>query len=495
MTFYTGWANRRAGQIYALALAMLVSIAALPAFADAKQQTPIADFTLDNGMEVVVIPDHRAPIVTHMVWYKIGSADEPPGKSGIAHFFEHLMFKGTTNHKAGEFSARVAEIGGSENAFTSYDYTAFHQTVAPEALGSMMEFEADRMHNLILTDDVIVPERNVILEERRMRIESSPEALLNEEMQATLYQNHPYRIPVIGWMHEMEQLNREEAIDFYKRYYAPNNAILVVAGDVEPEKVRELAEKTYGKVPRGPALPPRERPTEPRQKTKRTVTMADERVTVPSFSKAWIVPSYHRDQKGEAEALDLLSEILGGGSRSRLYQQLIVKTGMASDAGAYYDGTSLDDTTFTLYGAPRGKDGLDKVEAAVDEQLARIIKQGVSQEELEKAKKRYVRGMTLARDKQSAMANLYGSSLATGSTVKDVQEWTDKIRAVTAEQVQAVAAKYLRPEISVTGYLLPKGNDEPALSAQAPAEKPIPGDANSEGDVPADIPAAIVPAN
>lgn len=495
MTFETGWANRRAGNTLAVVLAMVLAIATLPAFAEARNPSPVADFTLNNGMEVVVIPDHRAPIVTHMVWYKIGSADEPAGKSGIAHFFEHLMFKGTTNHKAGEFSAKVAEIGGSENAFTSYDYTAYYQTVAPDALETMMDFEADRMHNLILTDDVIVPERNVILEERRMRIEGSPEALLSEEVQATLYQNHPYRIPVIGWMHEMEQLNREEAIDFYKRYYAPNNAVLVVAGDVTPEKVRELAEKTYGKVPRGPTLPARERPTEPRQKTSRTVTMTDERVTVPSFSRQWVVPSYHRSQNGEAEALDLLSEILGGGMRSRLYQQLIVKTGLASDTGAFYDGTSLDDTTFTVYGSPRGEDSLDKVQAAVDIEIARIVKDGVNADELDKAKNRYVRGMVFARDRQSSMANMFGAALTTGSTVKDVQAWPERIRAVTAEQVQAVAAKYLRPEISVTGYLLPKAKDTPELAAQAPAAKPAAHDAESEGDVPADAPATSVPAN
>ena len=242
------------------ALAVVLVLIA-PAAAEApRDPAEVENFLLDNGMEVVVIPDHRAPIVTHMVWYKVGSADEPPGKSGIAHFFEHLMFKGTKAHKAGEFGAKIAEIGGSENAFTSYDYTAYFQTVTPDALETMMAFEADRMRNLILTDDVIGPERDVILEERRSRIENSPDALLSEEVDATLYQNHPYRMPVIGWMHEMENLNRTDAVAFYDRYYAPNNAVLVVAGDVDAETVRKLAEKTYGKVPRGPDLPPRVRP-------------------------------------------------------------------------------------------------------------------------------------------------------------------------------------------------------------------------------------------
>ena len=238
-----------------VALAFLV----LTVPAVAEDASRIANFTLGNGMEVVVIPDHRAPVVTHMVWYRIGSADEPPGKSGIAHFFEHLMFKATKNHRAGEFDRRVSEIGGSADAFTSDDYTAYFQTVSPDALPTMMAYESDRMRNLILTDDVIATERDVILEERGARVDNDPGSLLSEEVDATLYQNHPYRIPVIGWKHEIEQLNRIDAIEFYDRYYAPNNAILVVAGDVTPERVKELAEQTYGKIARGPDLPPRAR--------------------------------------------------------------------------------------------------------------------------------------------------------------------------------------------------------------------------------------------
>ena len=443
------------GALTAATFAAFCSSSGAALAADRSGESDIADFVLGNGMEVVVIPDHRAPVVTHMVWYKIGSADEPPGKSGIAHFFEHLMFKGTRNHGPGVFDTAVASIGGNENAFTSYDYTAYYQTVSPEALPTMMDLEADRMRNLILTDDVIGPERDVILEERRLRIEGSPDALLSEEINATLYQNQPYRVPVIGWMHEMEQLNRVDAVAFYDKYYAPNNAILIVAGDVDEATVRRLAEATYGKVPRGPDLPPRIRPTEPEQNTKRTVTMRDPRVTVPSFQKSWVVPSYHTEKDGEAEALDLLSEILGGGTRSRIYQQLVVKTGIASDAGAAYSGTALDDTSFAIYGAPRGEAGIEQVEAAIDEEIRKIIKDGVTDSELEKAKNRYVRSMIFARDSQSGMANIYGAMLTTGGTVEEIAEWPDRIREVTAAQVQAVAAKYLNPDRSVAGYLLP----------------------------------------
>lgn len=440
-----------------LVAASLAAMLTGPALAETRPaEWKVTDFLLGNGMEVVVIPDHRAPIVTHMVWYKVGSADEPPGKSGIAHFFEHLMFKATTNHAAGEFDRAVAAIGGSDNAFTSYDYTAFHETVDPKALGEMMAFEADRMRNLILTDKVVATERDVILEERRSRIDNEPQALLDEEVSATLYQNQPYRIPVIGWEQEMEQLNRTDARAFYDRYYTPNNAVLIVAGDVEPKTVRALAEKTYGALARGPDLPPRVRPVEPEQNTRRTVTLSDARVSVPSFSTQWVVPSYRTAKPGEAEALDLLAEILGGGSRSRLYQELVVKKGIAAEAGASFQGTMLDDTSFAVYGAPRGDAKLADVEAAVNAEIARIAKAGVTTQELDKAKNRFVRSMIFARDRQSSMANMYGGTLATGGTVQDIEQWPDRIRKVTADEVKAVAARYLVMDRSVTGYLLPQ---------------------------------------
>lgn len=332
------------------------------------------------------------------------------------------------------------------------------------------------MRNLVLTDAVIVPERDVILEERNMRVENDPSAILQEETQATLYQNHPYRIPVIGWKQEIEQLNRVDAVDFYNRYYAPNNAVLVVSGDVDEKTVRDMAEKTYGKVPRGPDLPPRIRPQEPEQNASRTVTLRDQRVSVPTYSKSWVVPSYHTSKDGEAEALDLLSEVLGGGTRSRFYQALVVRDGLASSVGAYYQGTQLDPSGFGVYGAPQGEDGLDKVEAAIGAEINKVIKDGVPADELDKAKNRYIRSMIFARDSQVGMANIYGSALTTGSTVKDVEEWPERIRKVTPEQVKAVAVKYLNPKIAVTSYLLPEKGDAAPADAQ-PAD-PNPAGAN-----------------
>ena len=432
-------------------------LAAVPlAPAVAEEAAKIESFDLDNGLQVVVIPDRRAPVVTHMLWYKIGSADEDPGKSGIAHFFEHLMFKGTTNYGPGVFSARIADVGGRENAFTSYDYTAYYQQVAPEVLPEMMAMEADRMTNLVLTEEVIAPERDVIIEERNSRVENDPGSLLSEEVSATLYQNHPYRIPVIGWMHEIEELNREDAIDFYRRYYAPNNAVLVVAGDVDAATVRALAEDTYGKVARGPELPPRIRPTEPEQNTRRTVTMVDERVGVPSFTKRWVVPSYTTAGKGEAEALDILAEVLGGGVRSRIYQELVVRQGIAASAMAYYQSTALDATMFMVLGSPRGVATLEDVERAIDAEIAKVAADGVTEDEVEKAKKRFVRSMIFARDEQDGMARIYGSTLTTGGSIEDIDSWPDRIRAVTAADVKAAAVRWLDERRSVAGYLLPK---------------------------------------
>lgn len=448
--------NARAAFRSALAAAF---VAAPLSFASAEEEPLVESYTLDNGLEVVVIPDRRAPVVTHMLWYKVGSADEEPGKSGIAHFFEHLMFKGTSTHGPGEFSARISDVGGRENAFTSYDYTAYFQQVAPTELRTMMEFEADRMRNLVLTDDVIGPERDVIIEERNSRVENSPQALHGEEVNATLYQNHPYRIPVIGWMHEIEQLNRADAIEFYDRFYAPNNAVLVVAGDVDVAEVRAMTEETYGTIERGPDLPPRIRPTEPEQNTKRIVELSDERVGVASYSKRWVVPSYTTAEQGGAEALDILAEVLGGGMRSRIYQELIVKQGIASSAGAYYQGTSLDDTVFMVYGSPRGDATLEAVEQAIDAEIAKIVEDGITEDELEKSKTRALRSMIFARDDQSGMARIYGATLTTGGTVEDIAEWPDRLKAVTAADVQAAAARYLDQRRAVTGYLLPQEDD------------------------------------
>ncbi|WP_404933576.1 M16 family metallopeptidase [Nitratireductor sp. L15S-10] len=443
------------------AFAIILAVAA-PSIApaqEAEDDTAVSSFTLENGLEVVVIPDHRAPVVTHMLWYKVGSADEEPGKSGIAHFFEHLMFKGTSTYPSGEFSATIAAVGGSENAFTSYDYTAYYQQIAPSELPDMMRFEADRMRNLVLSEENIETERQVVLEERRQRTDNVPSSILSEELNATLYQNHPYGIPVIGWQQEIEALTHEDLKSFYDRFYTPNNAVLVVAGDVNADQVHAMAKETYGKIARGPDLPPRARPMEPDQKTARDVTFRDPRVTVPNMSINWYVPSARRAEKGEFEALAILSEVLGEGLRSRLYQELVVKQGIASSAGSYLQGTAYDYSALVIYGEPRGEADLETVEAALVSQIEKIKSEGITQKELDTARTKILRDQIFMRDSQVRSANLFGAVLATGGTVEDITGLPERLQAVTVEAVKAVANRYLDMDHAVKGYLLPEEGD------------------------------------
>ena len=436
-----------------LAVAALAA-AALAGSARAAGGPPITDFTLPNGLEVVVIPDHRTPVVTHMVWYKVGSADETPGKSGLAHFLEHLMFKGTAKNPFGHFSQVVATIGGQENAFTTADYTGYFQRVPRGELKTMMEFEADRMTGLVLDEAEVRPELKVVLEEHNMRVANNPAARLGEQMDAALYLNHPYGRPVIGWRHEIEQLDREDALAFYKRFYTPNNAILVVAGDVTAAEVRSLAEATYGKVARVAEIKPRLRPQEPVQEAARTVTLADPRVTQPTVSRYYLVPSSTTARPGESEALDVLSHILGRGANSRLYQTLVVNKGIAVNAGANYDGTALDTTRMSVFGTPKPGTTLPQLEEAIDAVLADVMENGVTVEEIDRAKSRMIADAVYANDNQRMMAQWYGASLATGATVEEVRTWPDRIKLVTADAVRDAARRWLDKRRSVTGYLV-----------------------------------------
>ncbi len=436
-----------------LALAF-ITVLSSTVWLHAEPAPEISHFALDNGLEVVVIPDHRVPVVTHMVWYRVGSADEPPGVSGIAHFLEHLMFKGTEKNPAGRFSEVLAKIGGQENAFTTADYTGYYQRVAREHLATVMEFEADRMTGLVLTDANVLPERDVVLEEFNMRVGNSPDARLGEQVAAALYLNHPYGRPVIGWKHEIEKLNRGDALAFYRRFYTPNNAILVVAGDVTSDEVKKLAEATYGKVPRRSEPGPRLRPQEPDPSAVRHVVLADARVAQPSLQRAYLVPSEHSTKLHEPEALDLLAHILGSGQNSRLYRALVEEQHVATNVGADYSGTAVDATRFSIYATPRPGTSLSDLDAAIDGVIAGVVAQGVSTEELERAKTRMIADSVYARDNQATMARWYGSALASGFTVEQVTGWPDRIRAVPAEAVQEAARNWLQPQRSVTGYLV-----------------------------------------
>ena len=410
-------------------------------------------FKLDNGMDVVVIPDHRAPVVTHMVWYRNGSADDPRGKSGIAHFLEHLMFKGTHNHKQGEFSHLVAELGGQENAFTSYDYTAYFQRVAREHLGVVMEFEADRMTGLTLTDDIVAPERDVVLEERRMRSDTDPASQLDEAMSAALFTHHSYGVPIIGWGHEIETLDRQDALAYYRRFYTPENAILVVAGDVEAPEVERLARETYGKIPARGEAPVRNRPREPEPRAERMVKLADEKVEQPQLERIYLVPSARTAQKGESEALDVLAHHFGGGQTSLLYRRLVLEKKLAVMAGAYYFGDALDASRFVIYALPAEGVGLEELERALDAAIDELKRDGVSAEDVTRASTRLVAEAVYAQDNQASLARWFGAALANGETVEDVLSWSARIEAVTPEDV-AKAIQWLERRRSVTGFLL-----------------------------------------
>ena len=451
--------HRFAASILAAAAIALAPLAGGPAEAGidpAKVEfAPNAEtFTLDNGLEVVVIPDQRAPVVTHMLWYKAGSADEPPGKSGIAHYLEHLMFKGTERYPDSYFSDRIAAVGGQENAFTSSDYTGYFQQVAKEHLAEMMALEADRMRNLEIDDAQIAAELKVVMEERRVRVENDPSGELGESVDAALFVNHPYGNPIIGWPAEIEALSAVDAIAFYQRFYAPQNAVLVVAGDVAADEVRQLAEATYGRIPRDDGAETRKRPQVPELRTRFTVELEDERVNQESLQQLWRVPSYTTAAGNDGEALEVLAEILGGGATSRLYGAMVRGDGPASAAGAWYQSTALDDTKFGVYAVPKDGVTLIELEPLIRAEIDRIVEAGVTDEELARAKTSLVASAVYAQDSQDRLARIFGSALVTGSTVADVKAWPREIAAVTSADVERAAATYLKPTTGVTGRLL-----------------------------------------
>lgn len=423
----------------------------------ASAQPEISEFAFDNGLRLIVIPDNRAPVVTHSIWYPAGSADDPAGKSGLAHFLEHLMFKGTRDHRAGEFSDAVSAIGGEENAFTTTDYTAYYQKVSPDALGQMMMFEADRMTNLVLHDENVLPEREVVLEERSRRVDTNPGSILSETAQATLFTHHPYGIPIIGWRHEIEGLDRKDAVEFYENWYRPANAIVVVAGDVEPEEVRKLAQQTYGKIGGDdPAPTAHTRTKEPQPTAARTVTYKDPRVTTPSVQRTYLVPSYFNTDGIEPAALDLLGEILGGSSTSRLHRAMVHGSEIAQGAGAYYQGNARDMTRLSVYASVRGETTISEIETALDAEIARLLAEGVSEDELERARKRYLKSLIYSQDSQGTLVRIIGSILAMGGTVDDFTKFPDVLASVTVDDVNRVARKFLVRDRSVTSYLLPE---------------------------------------
>lgn len=411
-------------------------------------------FVLDNGMEVVVLPNHRAPVVTHMVWYRVGSADDPVGKSGIAHFLEHLMFKGTEDLPPGEFSRIVARNGGQENAFTSWDYTGYYQRVARDRLEIVMALEASRVRGLVLTEEIVMPERDVVLEERSSRTDDQPSSLLAEQISAAQFLRHPYGTPIIGWRHEIETLNREDVLNFYHRYYAPDNAILVVAGDITAAELKPLAEKYYGVIPAA-GIMPRQRPAEPPQISPRRVTLTDARIAQPSLTRSYLAPSSTSGAPSDAVALQVVAEILGNKSTSRLYQALVVEQGIAAWAGSSYQPMALDSSRFFVYAESLPGIAITDVEVAIDAVIDELLLNGPSEVEVESVKARLQAAVVYALDNPQSVARIFGNALSVGITVEQIESWPNRVAAVTREQIMAIAREILRPERSVTGLLLP----------------------------------------
>lgn len=431
-------------------------------------------FTLENGLQIVVIPNHRAPVITHMVWYKVGAADEVTGKSGIAHFLEHLMFKGSNGLAPGEFSKKIRAMGGEDNAFTGHDYTSYHQSVSVDHLEDVMKMEAGRMRGLNPPLDHVDSERLVILEERRQRTDNDPRARFAEQMNALLYVNHPYSKPVIGWASEMASLSWDDCKTFYDKWYAPNNAILIVAGDVTGQQVFDLAKKIYGPLPKGD-VPERMRPVSPPLAGVPEVTLEDEVIREPMVQIVYRTPG-SRQNKEETLALQALEEIMSGGPTSRIYKNLVVDQKIATGAGLSYQSAALDDSELWIYATPAPGKDIKAVKTALQDQIRDVIKNGVTATELKEAITRMQADAIYARDSLTGPAMVFGYALTTGSSIDDVEYWTYDIAKVTAKQIQDVAKKYLDPDAvlehaAVTGYLLPKASAPPAAE---PAKEAAP---------------------
>ncbi len=414
-------------------------------------------FTLENGLKVVIVPNQRAPVATMIVYYKVGAIDEPPGKSGLAHFFEHLMFKGTKKMAAGEFSKIVARNGGRDNAFTSQDYTGYITSFAVDRLDLILELEADRMTGLRLTPDDIEPERRVVLEERLSRIDKKPGAQLSEEAASAMYANHPYRKPIIGWEHEIKALTRDDLLKFYKSWYTPNNAVIIISGDVQIGNVRKSVEQHFGHLPSRP-LPKRTEWKEPPRSANRLITLSHTRVKQPSWSRRYLAPNYASGNTERVNALQVLSEILSGGTTGRLYRRLVVEQALAVHSGTWYSPNNRGPSVFGFYGSPRPGKTLDEIEAAIDTQITDLLKNGVTKEEVRFAIDRMQSEAVFARDSLGAPPRILGTALMTGQSIEDIEAWPEQIGAVSVEAVNAAARALLEASGTVTTRLTPNQN-------------------------------------
>lgn len=420
--------------------------------------------TLENGLQIVVIENSRAPVLTHMIWYQVGSADEPRGDgvSGAAHFLEHLMFKGSKALSPGEFSKLIRSIGGNDNAFTSWDYTAYFQSIPSQYLRAVMALEADRMMNLSILDKDIESEREVIIEERRMRTDNDPKALFMEQLRSAMFQNSPYAEPIIGWRDEMPKLERQDVLSYYQTWYSPSNAILVVSGDVKFEDAVKWAKETYGKVP-ARSVPIHTRSTVQDRTADLRLIMSDDAVRQPMLMKGWVVPSFAEDKRAYI-GFEVLTEALSGGAATRLYQTLVVEKKKAVSISLSYDGDARGQGSLWLYAMPTPDTTMEELEKEIEILFREIVGNGVTQDAVEKAKTRLIDQAMFARDSVAGPAMVIGQALAVGATLDDIEYWPRDVEKITREEVQTLFDIYLNPvtpkRLPVTGLLLPKESKE-----------------------------------
>ena len=419
------------------------------AFAEFKPQHTI----LENGLKIVVLENNRVPAIAHSIWYKVGSADEPNGKSGIAHFLEHLLFKGTEKLKPGEFSQIVARNGGKENAFTSKNYTGYFQLIHKSKLELIMSLEADRMKNIKLIEKEFENEKTVVLEERYSRIDNNPSALLSEQINTALFMNHPYRRPIIGWEHEIKNLSLNDVMKFYDKFYAPNNAIIVICGDVKLDEVVRVAKKYFGSI-KPSKIDERSWTNEPTQHAPRGVVLKSKNTAIPVFKRYYLAPTYTKSKK-EALALEVFTEIFGDPLTGMLFEEFVKNKKLARSASAYYYSDGFGDTSFTISIVPKKEVTLDDIASHLDKYLHEIEKKIISSDELTKVKKRLVNETIFAQDSLYMGMRIFGSSLSTGYSLKDITDWPNDIQKVSINDLQNILLKTFDLNKSVTGYLLP----------------------------------------
>ncbi len=437
---------------------MFVSMIVISAFAYANDATSfnVQHDTLENGMDIVLIQNNRAPVAHHAVYYRVGAADEPRGKSGLAHFFEHLMFRGTPELPDGEFSKTIAKLGGNDNAFTAQDYTAYHQSIPVEHLGTVMAMEADRMINLDLSDDVIETERQVILQERRQNLENSPFGRFNERFNTVLYANHPYDTPIIGWAHEIEGYSHQDIRDFYRHWYAPNNAILVVSGDISFNDLKTLAETHYAPLKRKGHFGERARPDLPKNLTPDLairVDFKDPQIKNKTYQRTILVPSERMviknldiyDQK-TANALSLLSEILSGGQASLLQRHFVDELGVALGVSTGYRSGAHDIGRFDISITVKEKVSFDDIDLALTEFFNDFSQEELDKELVEKTIKRYQASTIYAQDSLTTPARIFGHARALNIDIEHVQNWHTEIENVTPENIMTAFHEYVHTD-------------------------------------------------